>query len=63
MATAYRSFLLRYWRLSSGERRIEIQHIQSDGRTSVPTLAAALAWISAECGDSSPEPQPVAARP
>jgi len=55
MATAYRSFLVRYWRLEDGKRRIEIRRIRSDARTSVTTLAAALTWISLECGEPEGE--------
>ena len=47
MARAYRSFLVRHWRLSDDEQRIEIIHIQSGRRTSVTSLLAALAWIGA----------------
>lgn len=41
----YSSFLLRFWRQNS-ERRIEVEHIQSGGKLSASSLAAAIAWMS-----------------
>ena len=38
MTRAYGAFLIRYWRLRGAERRIEIEHIQSGGRTRVRSL-------------------------
>ena len=55
MARLYCSFLLRYWRVGSGEQRIEIEHIQSGARTHVRSLAAAIDWIKAH-GDKVIEP-------
>jgi hypothetical protein len=52
MARRYDSFVLRCWRLSGEERRVEVEHLQSGGRTRVTALAAAVEWISTQCGDS-----------
>ncbi len=51
MPRHYGSFLIRCWRLESGERRIEIEHIPTGGRTRVTSVEAALQWISAQLGD------------
>lgn len=45
MASWYDAFLLRYWRYSSGEHRLTVEHIGSGRRIVVASLAAALAWI------------------
>ncbi len=50
MAKLGGSFLLRYWHLGAGARRIEIEHIQSGERALVASAAAALAWIGARAG-------------
>jgi hypothetical protein len=47
MVQQYASFLLRCWRLASGEQRIKVEHVQSGASTQVETLAAALAWLEA----------------
>jgi hypothetical protein len=53
----YGSFLVRCWRLGSGERRIDIEHIASGARVRVTSIAAALKWIGGQVGD------PLIARP
>ena len=50
-ARRYDSFVLRCWRVGGGERRIEVEHLQSGARTRVVTLRAAVAWITSECGE------------
>jgi hypothetical protein len=55
MVRRYGSFLVRCWRLDADERRIEIEHVQSGGRTRVATLAAALDWIAAASEDRTTE--------
>jgi hypothetical protein len=49
----YTSFLLRYWSLGDGQRRIQIEQVQSGAGTRVATLAAALEWIEQCCGETS----------
>jgi hypothetical protein len=51
MARHYTSFLMRLWLLDGGERRIQIEHIQSGASAQVITLADALAWIDVQCAD------------
>ncbi len=51
MPRHYGSFLVRCWRLSSGHRRIEIEHIASGARARVSSIAAALEWIGTQTGD------------
>ncbi len=46
MPRAYSSFVLRCWRLSLDEQRIEIEHVQSGHRTRVAALDAAVDWIA-----------------
>ena len=46
MAHDYQSFLLRYWQLGDGTRRIAVEHVQSGERTLVATLDAATAWLN-----------------
>jgi len=48
----YTSFLLRCWCLGDGQRRIQIEQVQSGAGTRVATLAAALDWIERCCGES-----------
>lgn len=43
----YRSYLLRWWDLQSGEWRIEVEHLQSGERTVVATVEEAVAWLAA----------------
>ncbi len=50
MAKLGGSFLIRYWHLGAGARRIEIEHIQSGERALVASVAAALDWIGARAG-------------
>jgi len=45
MSNAYHSFMIRFWRLSAGERRIMIQHLQTGEQARMLTLEAALAWL------------------
>ena len=59
MARRYDSFVLRCWRVG-GERRVEVEHLQSGGRTRVATLAAATDWIGTRC--DGPNDQGVATR-
>jgi len=56
MARAYASFVLRCWRLGTGEQRVTVEHIQSGEWTRVTSLAAALPWLGARWGDSTVEP-------
>lgn len=51
MPRYYGSFLVRCWRLGSGERRINIEHIASGARVRVTSIAAALKWVGAQVGD------------
>ena len=53
MSIGYTSFLIRYWRLADGARRVAIEHVQSGERVVVPTLGAALAWLDAQA-DGTP---------
>ena len=53
MAKLGGSFLIRYWHLGAGARRIEIEHIQSGERALVASAAAALDWIGARAGDTA----------
>jgi hypothetical protein len=46
MSKAYHSFMIRFWRLSAGERRVVIQHLQTGEQARVLTLEAALAWLA-----------------
>ncbi len=50
MAKLGGSFLIRYWHLGAGARRIEIEHIQSGERALVASAAAALDWIGTRAG-------------
>ena len=61
MPRHYGSFLVRCWRLSNGERRIEIEHIASGARARVSSIAAALEWIGTQIGDSLTDRQAGAA--
>jgi hypothetical protein len=49
MTRRYDSFVLRRWQLST-EQRIEVEHLQSGGRTRADSLDAAFAWIYIHCG-------------
>ena len=62
MPTRYSSFLLRWWRLTGGGQRVEIEHIQSGERTLLGSLPAALDWIGAHSGDTAIE-RPAASHP
>ena len=52
MTRRYDSFVLRCWRLGGQQRRVEVEHLQSGGRTRVTALTAAVEWISTQCGES-----------
>jgi hypothetical protein len=52
MARRYDSFVLRCWRLSDDEQRIEVEHLQSGGRKRVAALAAAVDWITMHYADA-----------
>jgi hypothetical protein len=54
MTERYSSFLIRYWRLRSEQRRVEVERIQSGERRCFAALAEALAWIEAQ-GDAPAE--------
>jgi hypothetical protein len=45
MTREYRAFLLRCWRLTSGDERFEVAHVQTGASLRVETLADALDWI------------------
>ncbi len=45
MARRHVSFLLRCWDLGEASERVEIVHIQSDARTVVGSLEAAIVWL------------------
>ena len=62
MARLYCSFLLRWWRLRGGERRIEIQHIQSGGCVRAASLTEGMEWLDAHCGDGVVEQAGVPSR-
>lgn len=47
MARQYGAFLVRYWRLADGDRRLAVAHIQSGASARVASLAAALDWMAA----------------
>jgi hypothetical protein len=49
MTRHYDSFVLRCWQLSD-EQRIEVEHLQSGGRTRAETLGGAFTWIDIHCG-------------
>jgi hypothetical protein len=55
MTTRYSSFLIRYWHLTSGARRITVEHVQSGEEAILPTLDAAAGWIGAR-GGAGPDP-------
>ncbi len=56
MPRHYGSFLVRCWRLNSGERRIEIEHIASGARARVSSAAAALEWIGTQTDSLTDRP-------
>ena len=57
MARLCGSFLVRWWDLSRGEVRVEIEHIQTGEKAFVPSLAAAIEWIGVR-GDGRPSRSP-----
>jgi hypothetical protein len=57
------SFLVRYWELGRGERRLEIEHIQSGDRVVVASPAAAWDWITAHAAAAGRGPPSVPGRP
>jgi hypothetical protein len=52
MTGRYSSFLIRYWHLAGGARRVIIEHVQSGEQATVPTLAAAADWINSWADDA-----------
>jgi hypothetical protein len=46
----YDSFVVRCWQVAHDEQRVDVEHLQSGGRTRVLTLAAAADWMGSECG-------------
>jgi hypothetical protein len=58
MARHYTSFLMRLWLLDGGDRRIQIEHIQSGASAQVVTLTDALAWIDVQCADRAEPMRP-----
>jgi hypothetical protein len=50
MARRHASFVVRCWLVEDGERRIEIEHVQSGSRTRVGSIAAAVRWMRARGG-------------
>ncbi len=51
MVKRYASFVVRCWQVGGGERRIEIEHVQSGTHTRVVSMAAAMAWMDGCCVD------------
>ena len=51
MVKRYASFVVRCWQVGGGERRIEIEHVQSGTHTRVLSMAAAMAWMDGCCVD------------
>jgi hypothetical protein len=60
MTRRYDSFVLRCWQLGD-EWRIEVEHLQSGGRTRSATLKGAADWIGERCEES--DDQVPASRP
>lgn len=52
MAKHHQSFLIRCWQLDRGEKRIEIEHIQSGDRWLAHSTSEAIDWIHARLGQS-----------
>jgi hypothetical protein len=50
MVRRYDSFVLRRWQCD-GERRVDVEHLQSGGRIRNATLTAAVDWIGELCSD------------
>src|SRR5947209_11946562 len=48
----YHSFVVRCWRVAGQQERVDVEHLQSGGRTRVLTFSDAAAWMSAECDTS-----------
>lgn len=46
MERRYGSFLIRCWRLANGDRRVEVEHVQSGTRARLSSLASAVGWIA-----------------
>lgn len=59
MSHRYTSFLLRHWHLAEGELRITVEQLQTGAAVTVPSLAAATAWLGEQTASaSSPEWSP-----
>jgi hypothetical protein len=50
MTRRYDSFVLRRWQCG-GERRVDVEHVQSGGQIRNATVTAAVGWISDRCGE------------
>ncbi|MGN6813598.1 MAG: hypothetical protein ACTHMP_22235 [Thermomicrobiales bacterium] len=50
MAKRYASFVLRWWRLGDGGERIEVEQITTGDHIVAPTIAQAVAWMTARIG-------------
>lgn len=50
MSRRYDSFVLRRWQCD-GDRRMNVEHLQSGGCLHNATLTAAVGWIGERCGD------------
>jgi hypothetical protein len=55
MVRRYNAYLVRYWCLRNGERRIVVEHCQSDDTIRLASLATALDWIEAHVGKGAPD--------
>ena len=53
MGMHYDSFVLRCWRFTDEQLRIEVEHLQSGARTRVSVLSTALEWAQAQCTPAS----------
>jgi hypothetical protein len=60
MPARYTSFVIRHWQLTSGARRIVVEHVQSGAQSAVATLADATTWPAAQVGS---EESPADERP
>jgi hypothetical protein len=56
MAKQHQSFVVRCWRLDRGEKRIEIEHIQSGEKYLAHSTAEANEWICARMSDPQRAP-------
>lgn len=63
MGRRYSAFLMRYWQLADDTERLLVEHVQSDNRIVVTSLADAFAWVRDQTTDAagtaaSPPEQP-----